>query len=158
MPALLTRMSRRPKLATVVSMRRSTSVASLTSATTARLLPPAATIAEAVVCVVSRLRPFTVTAAPAPAKPSAIARPRPRLLPVTMATFPFSENWGSTSIELRPLHSRYPARITLDAFPIVFPQNCQLLGLQRSLSMDRESGLIAPEVTGREIRNQVDHA
>src|SRR5438093_2788318 len=60
-------------------------------------------------------------------------------------------------IEALPLQSRDPTRIALDAFLVIFPKDCELLSLERSLSVDRERRLIAAEVTGSEVGDQVDH-
>src|SRR5262249_19514647 len=133
------------------------SEALLTSPETARLLPPAAAIAAATACVVSGFRPFTVTAAPAPAKPSAMARPMPRLLPVTTATFPSRENCGSPFMDPSSGRiSRNPPGIALDAILVVFPKNRELLRFKRSFGVNCEYRLIAAEVASCKVGNQVD--
>ena len=91
MPALLTRMSIRPKVDTAWSIRFWTCTGSDTSAWTATLRPPAAVI----FCSVSSAVPglptkSTTTAAPSFANFTERACPMPLAAPVTMATLPCS--------------------------------------------------------------------
>jgi len=88
-PALLTRMSSRPKAASVSATTRSQSAALLTSACTGATRPPAARISAAVCSSRSRPRAAIATAAPSCASSTAVARPMPCVPPVTIATFPF---------------------------------------------------------------------
>jgi len=59
---------------------------------TARACPPAVSISLTAAAQASALRLATTTLAPARAKPLAMARPMPRLPPVTMATRPVRSN------------------------------------------------------------------
>ena len=88
-PALLTRISTGPNAFSAVAMRRSMSSALPTSATQAQTLPSPADSTSSRVCSnTSSRRAVIQTWAPAAAKLSAMARPRPRLLPVIRATRP----------------------------------------------------------------------
>src|SRR3712207_6468776 len=84
-PALLTRMSRCPNLESTLSTPARTEATSATSMTTG-IEPNRFAICAADSC--SRLVPATV--APASLSAAAIPAPRPRLAPVTKATFPSS--------------------------------------------------------------------
>ncbi len=87
-PALLTRMSIRPASSSTSVVIASSAARSPRSATTSHALRPNPSIAA----TVSRAPPARVvaqtTSAPAPASASAIARPSPRLAPVTSARCP----------------------------------------------------------------------
>src|SRR6185369_17025645 len=87
------------------------------------------------------LRPFTTTEAPAPARPSAIARPMPRVLPVTIPTFPLSEN-GSSIIFCGCL--------------VIFAKDRQFFRFERALGMNGQHRLIAAEFTCCQIRDHVE--
>src|SRR5580700_8619907 len=96
-PALLMRMSRRPKRSIVASTIALTSSSWRTSTRTARADPPAASTSAATVWMLPgsfsvplSALPVITTAAPSRASRSAIARPMPRLDPVTTATRPWS--------------------------------------------------------------------
>jgi hypothetical protein len=72
-----------------VSTSRETSLAFATSALMARARRPTALICEQTSCAsTSRLRKFTATSTPAFARAKAIARPMPRLAPLTRAILP----------------------------------------------------------------------
>src|SRR5437867_3486538 len=96
MAALLTRMSRRPKCATVRATMRTTSSSWARLVGTARPRPPAAAMratvrssVPGVFCGAASVeRAAQATAAPASASATAVAAPTPRLAPVTSATFP----------------------------------------------------------------------
>src|SRR5438445_1781551 len=90
-PALLTRMSTRPKRSSVARTSPLTSALEETSARTERASPPSCLIESTTACA-SRSLPtqLTVTFAPSEAKRSAIAFPIPRDAPVTIATLPSS--------------------------------------------------------------------
>src|SRR3989442_944645 len=87
-PALLTRMSTRPNRCLAASTNRSASSRITASATTPRTAPPRASSSLAERWSRSASRPETTTAAPSSASNVAIARPMPRLPPVTIATRP----------------------------------------------------------------------
>src|SRR5215469_5328813 len=81
-------MSTRPHVSRVLATRFSICALSEMRAVTAIASPPAARIAPATSSQGARLRAEIVTLAPASARHSAIARPMPRLAPVTIATLP----------------------------------------------------------------------
>src|SRR5215831_15096110 len=86
-----------------------------------------------------------------------MARPMPRLLPVTTATFPSRENCESPFMDPSSGRiSRDPPGIALDARLIVFPKNRELLRFKRSFGVNCEYGLITAEVASRKVGNQVD--
>src|SRR6476619_4144174 len=98
-PALLTRMSRRPNAATAPSIRRFAPAKSATFSPSAIAAPPSASISRTTSCAgpVSAPSPasdaprsFTTILAPACASARACSRPIPRPAPVTTATFPSS--------------------------------------------------------------------
>src|SRR5271155_3782817 len=97
MPALLTRMSTRPKASSADCTILSALPGSLIDNVEAMALPPAFLISSTTACAgpvslpaPSRLAPIsqTTTLAPSCAMSSAIPRPMPRPAPVTMATLP----------------------------------------------------------------------
>ena len=116
-PALETTMSMRPKCLTVRSARFRRSSDLVTSQGMARASPPAAAIWRAVSLMVPEpylmkgesgggsfsVRDATTTCAPAAANASDMARPMPRLPPVTMATLPRS---SPVAAIIRPLPHR----------------------------------------------------
>src|SRR5262245_53736935 len=88
MPALLTRMSRVPKAATVSFTTRRQSPSRETSAACARARAPASAMLLATSCAASSERSTSATDAPSRPKASAVARPIPEPAPVTSATLP----------------------------------------------------------------------
>src|SRR3984957_7001492 len=97
MPALLTRMSTRPKASSAAATILSALPGSLIDSVEAIALPPACLISSTTVCAgsmsvpaPSRLAPIsqTTTGAPSCAISNAMPRPMPRPAPVTMATLP----------------------------------------------------------------------
>src|SRR4051812_6079153 len=82
----------RPHFASVVSTRCCNSSLRPILQGTAIASPPAASIWATAVLQASALRPEITTFAPCSARPLALARPRPRLEPVTMATLPWRSN------------------------------------------------------------------
>ena len=94
-PALLTRMSSRPKRAIVPATQDSASSGFPTWAAvqaTRSSGAPAATRPAAASARSSALRDVIMTLAPASAKRAAMARPMPRLPPVISAVFPLSSS------------------------------------------------------------------
>src|SRR5215472_5660807 len=90
-PALLTRMSIRPKLLSVISSTRLTVSAAVTSPCTGNTVPPVAVRMSCAAASNTSGRRATKTArAPSEAMRWAAAFPIPSLPPVTMATFPVS--------------------------------------------------------------------
>ncbi len=87
-PALLTRMSMRPKASLTVSTILPISSNLPRCDCTTSASPPNDAISAAVSSRSFTLRLVSATFAPALAKPTAIALPMPRLAPVTMAFFP----------------------------------------------------------------------
>src|SRR5262245_19816946 len=87
-PALLTRMSIGPSVATTSEITAAIAAASVTSARQPRAWPPASMIADAVSSSWSFVRAVTATEAPAEASAVAKVRPSPRPPPVTSAAFP----------------------------------------------------------------------
>src|SRR5262245_13235261 len=85
-PALFTRISRRPKRSRVALMSRPTAASSVTSTLTASAAAPSFSISATARRDLSALRAATTTFAPAPASPRAIPRPMPPFPPVTIAT------------------------------------------------------------------------
>src|SRR5581483_7497276 len=100
-PAPLTRTSTWPSPPRTAPASRSTSPASVTSATTPSVGPPRAASSAAVSSTAARVRAATATAAPASASARAVLRPIPRLPPVTSATFPLSDRFTMTDITRR---------------------------------------------------------
>src|SRR5438552_3958227 len=100
-PALLTRMSTRPNRCLAASTNRSASSRITASATTPRTAPPRASSSLAERWSRAASRPETTTAAPASASNVAIARPMPRLPPVTIATWPSRGPFFTDSPRLR---------------------------------------------------------
>ena len=94
-PALLTSTSTVPKAPIVASTSAWTWAGSVTSVGTATARPPADWISFAARSRASGLRAARATDAPAAANAVAMARPMPRLPPVTMATWPSSEKSGT---------------------------------------------------------------
>ena len=93
-PALFTRMSRPPSAATVRSTRSGNTPMSFTSAVQAKARPPAASISAATRSISAVVRAVTATAAPASAKPRAIASPMPRPPPVIERDATFQRERG----------------------------------------------------------------
>src|SRR5436190_1606417 len=101
MPALFTRMSSRPCLATTVPGSASSAAESVTSIDTASARPPPAVMAAAVSAALSA-RAAATTVAPWRASVVAMARPIPRDAPVTSAILPVSWNMSGTQrLDLR---------------------------------------------------------
>src|SRR5882762_9692644 len=90
-PALFTRMSRRPHWSSVDLTSALTDVSSATSTGIASACPPSWRTAAA---DFDWLRPATTTRAPAAARPWAMPSPMPPLPPVTTATLPLRSNIG----------------------------------------------------------------
>src|SRR5437899_1659833 len=91
-PALFTRMSRRPKRSRVALTSRATAVSSVTSTLTASAGAPSPSISATALRDLSTLRAATTMPAPAAARPRAIPSPIPPLPPVTTATRPLRSN------------------------------------------------------------------
>src|SRR6185503_14333904 len=89
MPALLTRMSRRPSRCAASSTIARQDFSSVRSACRANVLPPSCFTAAAFFAL---SRPAMATAAPACASPRAMPRPMPPLPPVTSAALPLRSN------------------------------------------------------------------
>src|SRR5262245_21127595 len=89
-PALLTSVSSRPSSATVRSMVSAACCSPVTSASSTRAVPPSARMVAARESRRSLRRAATATAAPCPARASAVASPIPLDAPVTRATVPSS--------------------------------------------------------------------
>ena len=86
-PALLTRMSTAPKASSTSVTSAATEATSATSQAKPRARS-AGPSSDATSCARARSRPTTATRAPPSARAPAIARPIPRVLPVTSATRP----------------------------------------------------------------------
>ena len=85
--ALSTSTSIGPSRSAISATSRATAASSVTSATNASAVPPAAQIARATSPAAAASRPLlTATASPSSASRRAIATPSPRELPVTRAT------------------------------------------------------------------------
>ena len=93
-PALLTRMSSRPWLATVCATAASAAARSVTSASITDALAPPAPSSSASALSRSPRRATSVTAAPSAASRRAVASPMPLDAPVTIATVPSSMRSG----------------------------------------------------------------
>jgi len=111
-PALLKRMSIRPKASTAARTAASTSLALRMSATATRALRPSASTACAVSSSCARVRLTSTRCAPARARASAPARPRPRPAPVTKAILPSRLNSGRLMAPTL-LDSRFRSRLKL---------------------------------------------
>src|SRR6266478_3955633 len=94
-PALLTRISSRPKRATVSSTAREIWSRCSTSICNGNASRPVFSISRARLLPVFTSRNPRATLAPAFASASEMARPRPRAAPVTSATWPVSSNRGN---------------------------------------------------------------
>ena len=107
MPALLTRMSSRPYVDTVVSTMRETSCSRATSAVTASACPRALRMVSAVFPAEIPSMSATTTAAPSLANRRAISRPMPDPAPVMSATlfasFPFLSGTVSPAAAARAM-------------------------------------------------------
>src|SRR5215468_2951786 len=105
-PALLTRMSSRPRRATVSAtiLRHWVSSATLTSSTT--VLTPSWASSAAAASAFLTLRPAMATVAPAWARPRAMPRPMPPLPPVTTATLPVRSKSFMAGSLLSVLHAK----------------------------------------------------
>src|SRR6266478_4575736 len=88
MPALFTRMVIDPRAASVSVTRPATSAERVTSATAEKTRTPVLPSASAEFASAARSRPQMATEAPSEARRCAMARPMPRLAPVTRATPP----------------------------------------------------------------------
>src|SRR5262249_40054992 len=86
MPALLTRISRRPWRAAALSISARQDVSLVTSTSENSASPPACAMRRQVVSPFLASRRASTTIAPADARPSAIPSPMPPLPPVTIAT------------------------------------------------------------------------
>src|SRR5579883_2468295 len=117
MPALLTRISSRPRAETASSTRRRASAGLPTSPSSATARPPEAFTPATTSSRASRLRMATAaTVAPSSAKRSTMARPRPRDAPVTSAARPAR----------RPVRVAPPCCSTI--VPPVAPELCTVAG------------------------------
>ncbi len=85
-PALLTRMSSRPRRSRMAATTSALDCSLRTSCAAANARPPAAVMALAVDSASSASMSATTTSAPSAASVSAMARPMPRAAPVTNAT------------------------------------------------------------------------
>src|SRR6266508_3831198 len=110
MPALLTRMSTGPSVVPTSRTAASISAARVTSSRKPPARLPGRRISSAVFSAWSIERAQQATSAPAAPSASAMARPIPRLAPVTSATRPFKENQSGMST--RP--SRVRLELVLD--------------------------------------------
>src|SRR6266478_1298203 len=90
MPALFTRMVIAPRAASASATRLATSAESVTSAIAEKTRTPVLPRASAEFASAARSRPQMATEAPSDARRCAMARPMPRLAPVTSATPPES--------------------------------------------------------------------
>src|SRR5262245_48358287 len=97
MPALFTSTSMRFQRAVASATMRSRSWSRRTSAWRPQAVPPWPSTAATVAAIVSSLRPATRTSASSAAKRSTIARPMPRLPPVTITVFPSNRLMAATS-------------------------------------------------------------
>src|SRR5262245_50964983 len=101
-PALLTRMSMGPRVPSASLTACRISSALVTSRGIARARPPAPSISAAADTISSLARAAQAILAPASAKASAMARPRPRLAPVTNAVRPSREKRRSVVLPPSP--------------------------------------------------------
>ena len=108
MPALFTSTSICPNLSSEACVIARTLSSSRTSHATASASRPSASTSSATLWIVPgscrrgvSVRPATTTLHPAPASPKAMARPMPRVAPVTMATFPESSKKSVSPSGLR---------------------------------------------------------
>jgi len=111
LPALLTRISTRPKCSTAVLTRRWQSSGNDTSHATAMAVPPASSIERCTSRSLSTLRAARTMVAPTSAKARANATPSPDDAPVTIAIRPSRRNrsripnGASSECSNRPPHS-----------------------------------------------------
>lgn len=90
--ALLTSVVTVPYRSSAAPTMATTSSSWARSVRTNTASPPAARISSSTAAPSSSLRPVTTTRAPSRAKRTAVARPIPRVDPVTIATFPASRS------------------------------------------------------------------
>ena len=114
-PTLLTRMSRRPKCATVSSTARETSSSRVMSICKGNARRPVASISFVSLPPVVTSRKPSATSAPAWARANEIARPRPRAAPVTNATSPVRSNRGK-SFAMAKLVGTYRPALTFSIY------------------------------------------
>src|ERR1700761_4663877 len=119
-PALLIRMSTRPKVCIAESTSAWHCSGTLTSVATASDLRPAASTSPAVSDSLSTRRAPNTTSAPASAKAWANATPSPDDAPVTITTLSSSRNESSTPIERHPLLSSCQAAKHLEGMKLPF--------------------------------------
>src|SRR5271166_6481202 len=150
MPALLTRMSSRPKCATVAATVASIEACSVMSSLTPRAFGPRA---EATAFAPGSLRSAMTTLAPSLTQRSAIALPMPRAAPVMMATL--SVIFMSASLLASPARVSRRGDFAVDV-PQVFPAQPVLPEENRPLDQtavavdagDRLHLLVAQRVLG----------
>ncbi len=142
MPALLTRMSSRPRPSTTRATMSSTWAATATSAATPSVLRPLAfAISSATRWAAAPSRAEIATSAPASASASAIARPRPLVPPVTSATRPSSRNRSiAPAMPRSPVAAWYRLSVPSQVIPGTSP---------RERSPVREAGQCQPVVPAR---------
>src|SRR5438445_9923624 len=99
-PALLTSTSIRPNASTASPTNRATSAGRVTSPSRARTRPPCARSLSAARSPASGWRLTMTRSAPKRARPSAMARPRPREAPVTSTTLPLTSSPSGAMLAL----------------------------------------------------------
>src|SRR5215510_13244868 len=109
-PALVTRMSRRPKCSWVRATRRSTCASSPTSVGTTKATPPSAVMSWKTTSRFCCVRAASTTRTPDRARARAVARPIPEPAPVTIATWPdkLGAVIASLAIVLEKVLGRFP--------------------------------------------------
>src|SRR6266850_2667434 len=129
-PALLTRMSTRPRAASAASAIRCGASAARKSCSMMASLPASFSNCSSK----SRRRATTASCTPSLAKASAMARPMPMLAPVTSAVLPASErstNLVPLPIELEDVHPGIRAVDRVDVAAVV---DVEVVGLDRDLA------------------------
>src|SRR5437660_4412190 len=128
-------MSIRPHASRVLATRFSSCALSEIRAVTAIASPPLARIAAATSSQGARLRAEITTRLPASARASAMARPMPRLDPVTIATFPDKSKSFMTPSEhlISPSDHAGSSGFSEAVSAIRFRSECQQVGVDDNL-------------------------
>src|SRR6516225_4174617 len=161
-PAAFTRISTRPRCSSTRWRRASTECRSTTSTGTARLRRPAfSTCAQASRTSPSR-RPLGTTSAPASARPSAIAWPRPEVPPMTTATRPVRSSELSIDpftvlvhiVECQTFHVLDHVRLLHMIEGAAVQPDVQDLGIRKSTDVQRAFCLATGDVSNIDVPDQ----
>src|SRR5713101_4254020 len=156
MPALLTRMSRRPYRSMVVLKRSTMSASTVMSVGTGNADPPWPAISLATASRPGRLRAAITTSAPSIAKARAMARPMPLLAPVTMATRFSSCFIDQQSSRCRPSYSVF--RRSGNRFAVENASNAIMLKRANAPPQRREQLVAVGKILFLDVENPAEAA